>query len=126
MPDRIKQFEKQNYLNIETFRKNGIGLKTPVWFVLEGETLYVWTEADSGKAKRIRNNPNININPCKGDGTPLGEWVAASAAIDASPEALAYTQKLFGKKYGMVFSLFGLLGKFRRAKYISVKIQVAG
>jgi PPOX class probable F420-dependent enzyme len=126
MSDQIKQFEKQDYLNIETFRKNGMGVKTPVWFVLEGEMLYVWTETGSGKAKRICNNPNININPSKGDGTPLGEWMAASAIIDGSPEALGYIKKLFAQKYGLVFSLFGLLGKIRRAKYISVKIQVTG
>jgi uncharacterized protein len=126
MPEQIKQFEKQSYLNIETFRKTGMGVKTPVWFVQEGQMLYVWTEANSGKAKRIRNNPKINVNPSKGDGTPLGEWVAANASIEASPEALAHTQKLFDRKYGFVFSLFGLLGKLRRAKYTSVKIQVMG
>lgn len=31
MPD---PFERRHYLNIETFRKNGQGVKTPLWFVL--------------------------------------------------------------------------------------------
>ena len=122
----LKQFENQQYVAIESFRKNGMGVKTPVWFVQEGETLYAWTEATSGKAKRIRNNRTIKIAPCKGDGTPVGEWAAAQASVDESPEALEHIQGLMRKKYGLAFSLFGLLGILRRAKYIRVKIVVAG
>ncbi|HAE59309.1 MAG TPA: PPOX class F420-dependent oxidoreductase, partial [Anaerolineae bacterium] len=47
-------FQNQQYLSIETFRKNGQGVKTPVWFVQDGEVLYIWTQTDSGKAKRVR------------------------------------------------------------------------
>ena len=59
----VKQFRDQEFLSIETFRKNGIGVKTTVWFVQEGDMLYVWTIGDSGKAKRIRNNARVNIAP---------------------------------------------------------------
>ena len=59
----LKQFEKQQYLNIETFRKNGQGVKTPVWFVEDGETLLVWTEAGSGKARRIRSDSTVRVAP---------------------------------------------------------------
>jgi hypothetical protein len=45
---------QQQYLNLETFRKSGVGFKTPVWFVQDGETLFVRTVANSGNAKRIR------------------------------------------------------------------------
>jgi uncharacterized protein len=119
----LKQFENQQYLAIESFRKNGVGVKTPVWFAQEGETLYAWTEATSGKAKRIRRDGKIKIVPSKGDGTPIGEWVAAQAALDESPEALEQVRGLMRKKYGLAFSLFGVLGMLRRAKYVRVKIQ---
>ncbi len=76
----LEQFENQQFLNIETFRKSGAGVKTPVWFAQDGKTLYVWTQADSGKAKRIRINPDVKIAPSKADGTPLGEWVPAKAS----------------------------------------------
>ena len=32
MPDVIAQFAGAKYLNLETFRKTGIGVRTPVWF----------------------------------------------------------------------------------------------
>jgi PPOX class probable F420-dependent enzyme len=53
----LQQFEKQQYLNLETFRKNGDGVKTPIWFVQAGEKLYVRTGGESGKVKRIHNHP---------------------------------------------------------------------
>jgi hypothetical protein len=34
-------------------------VKTPVWFVLHDGALYVYTEADSWKVKRVRNNPRV-------------------------------------------------------------------
>ena len=75
----IDQFAKKQYLNLETFRKNGESMKTPVWFVQEGEILYVQTVANSGKVKRVRNNGRVNVTPCKVDGTPIWTWVPANA-----------------------------------------------
>jgi len=109
----LKPFEKQKYLNIETFRKSGLGVKTPVWFVQEGETLYVWTGAQSGKAKRIRNNGAVRIAPSTGTGQALGEWLPAQAQLDETPEGLKHLQELMSKKYGFMFHLFGFLGKLR-------------
>lgn len=122
----LQQFENQQYINIETFRKNGQGVKTPTWFAREGETLFVWTEVASGKVKRIRNNPQISLAPSKGDGTPVGEWVRAAAALDESAEALKHLNHLIQKKYGFAFIVFGLLGRLRGAQYTALKIQVTG
>jgi uncharacterized protein len=72
-----QQFDNQKYLNIETFRRNGNGVKTPVWFVQVEKTLYVRTSANSGKVKRVNNNPIVNIAPCKIGGDPIGESVPA-------------------------------------------------
>jgi hypothetical protein len=49
MKEHVKQFEQQNYLNLETFKRSGQGVKTPVWFIQEGCTLYIRTGAESGK-----------------------------------------------------------------------------
>ena len=120
-----KQFEKQNYLNIETFRKSGQAVKTPVWFVEDGDALYVWTQAGSGKAKRIRNNGTVNIAPSTGSGEPVGEWLPARAQADESPTAIQRVEKLMKKKYGIMFHIFGFLGRLRGgSKYTAIKIQV--
>ena len=35
MPDAIGQFAKAKYLSLETFRKTGVGVRTPVWFAAD-------------------------------------------------------------------------------------------
>jgi PPOX class probable F420-dependent enzyme len=122
----LEQFQNQQYLNLETFRRNGLGVKTPIWFAQDEEALYAWTQTDSGKAKRIRFNPDVRIAPAKADGTPLGEWMPAKAHADESGAALAHVERLFKKKYGAAFILFGWMGKMRGAKYTSIRLQVEG
>lgn len=118
----IENFQNHKYLNLETFRKSGVGVRTPVWFVREGDALYVWTQANSGKAKRIRNNPRVRVAPCTARGDLLGEWVEAHAEVDASPAALKHVQKRMTAKYGLAYRGFQLMGKLQRAQYTTLKI----
>ena len=118
-------FDHQQYLNLETFRKNGNGVKTPVWFVEDGDTLFVRTDANSGKVKCIRNHQNVTIAPCKMDGTPLGDCIEASASLVSDPEIDRKVDRLLGKKYGLMKSLFGLAASIQGRKNTIIEIKVA-
>ena len=118
-------FNRQSYLNLETFRKNGSGVKTPVWFVEDGGVLFVRTAATSGKVKRIRNHPQVHIAPCKMDGTLLGNWTQASARRVSDPEIDRHVDRLLGKKYGWMKSIFGLASSIRGLRYTILEIKVA-
>lgn len=117
-------FEKQQYVNLETFRKNGLGVKTPVWFVQEADTLFVRTMANSGKVKRIRNNGNVNIAPCKVDGALLGDWMPATAreVIDEATEKKV--DRLLSKKYGLMKTLFSVMSAMQGQKYTVLEVKV--
>ena len=116
--------DHQPYLNLETFRKNGNGVKTPVWFVEDGGALFVRTDATSGKVKRIRNQPQVHIAPCKMDGALLGDWMEASARLVSDPKIDRAVDRLLGKKYGLMKSLFGLASAIRGRKYSILEIKV--
>jgi PPOX class probable F420-dependent enzyme len=76
VPDpKLAQFDGQNYISLETFKKNGQGVKTPVWFVLYENVFYVYTEADSWKVRRIRNNPRVRVAACNVRGAVKGRWL---------------------------------------------------
>ncbi|HEX7138436.1 MAG TPA: PPOX class F420-dependent oxidoreductase [Vicinamibacterales bacterium] len=77
----LSQFDGQNYISLETFRKNGQGVKTPVWFVRQNDVFYVYTEADSGKVKRIRNNSRVRVAVCNMRGDVRGPWLDATASL---------------------------------------------
>ena len=59
-----KEISGQKYVCLTTFRKSGIGVVTPVWFAERDNKLYVKTRIESGKSKRIRNNPSVRVAPC--------------------------------------------------------------
>ena len=109
----LNQFKDQDFLSLETFRKNGIGVKSPVWFAEEDNILYMWTVGESAKIKRIRNNPQVKIAPCKRFGEVTGEWVEARAAMDDSTAAVQHVEKLLRKKIGLGFVIFQFIDGIR-------------
>ena len=77
----FKDIGNPTYIALETFRKSGAGVVTPVWVVAENGKLYVWTVDNSGKVKRIRNNPRVRIAVSDAKGAPKSEWVEAQAQV---------------------------------------------
>jgi hypothetical protein len=112
------------YINLETFRKSGVGVKTPVWFVQDGDTIFVRTVANSGKVKRIRNNGQVNIAPCKVDGALLGDWLPATAREVKDKETDRKTDRLLDKKYGLTKKMFALTSALQGRKNAILEIKL--
>ena len=123
-------FAGQKYLNLETFKKNGDGVKTPVWFAADpsasldssGAKIYAYTIGVSGKVKRVRNNPRVKIAPCNMSGKVLGEWVEARAEIISGEEAVRGMQ-LLNKKYFPWKQLLAVFAFFSRRERIVFAIR---
>ncbi|MGP8069163.1 MAG: PPOX class F420-dependent oxidoreductase [Candidatus Bathyarchaeia archaeon] len=98
----MTQFEGQRYIALETFKRNGEGVRTPIWFVEESGKLYVWTSATSGKAKRIRNNPRVRFASSSVRGKPKDEWVEGEAQT-LNPNDSTRPTELIRRKYGVQF-----------------------
>jgi len=115
------EFDGHKYLNLETFKKSGDGVKTPVWFAADpatnlassGAKLYLYTIGVSGKVKRVRNNARVKIAPCDMRGRVLGEWVEARAEIVTGEEA-ARGMQLLNKKYFPWRQLLGFFASFSK------------
>ena len=121
----LESFKKEQYINVETFRKNGVGVKTPVWFVESNGELCFTTEAASGKVKRMHNNPAVKIAPCKMDGTVTGEWQPAAIRFMQVDEIQA-VDKAYSKKYGLMKTLFELpkiFSKKPERAFIAIKLS---
>jgi hypothetical protein len=125
MTDAVSQFASAKYLNLETFRKNGMGVRTPVWFAQQpaspsphrpSAVFYVYSSPDAGKVKRIRNNSKVRIAPCTLRGNLRGAWVEARARI-CPPEEAAQGQQLLRKKYWpkVIMDFFGHLAGRKHA-----------
>jgi len=110
--DKLAQFANQKYLNLESYRKNGEGVRTPLWFVEDDGTLYFYTVAHSYKVKRLRNNPRVRVVPCDARGKVKGEWVDATARWLDATEA-RHADDLLNGKYGLFKRVLNFLAKLR-------------
>jgi len=96
-------FDRARYINLETFRRNGQGVRTPVWFVVSvapggGTVFYVPTGGRSGKVKRLRRDAAVRVAPCDMRGRTTGPWVAARGRV-ADEDEFATGTGLLNRKY---------------------------
>ena len=71
------------FVSLTTFRRSGAPVSTPVWVARDGESLVVLTPVGSGKVRRLRHDPRVEIRPCGRFGAVAGdvESVAAIAEV---------------------------------------------
>ena len=78
------------YMLLTTFRRDGRAVATPVHVVAEADRLFFRTWDISGKAKRLRHTPTVEVAPCSSRGRSRGPGVRAKAVLldgDASEQA---------------------------------------
>ena len=107
MENKLEPFLDQKYINLETYKKDGTPIRTPVWFVIDKNLIYVITRDSTGKVKRLRNNQNVRIVLCSFKGEPKNGWVKGVAEKIRGEEADKVI-KLRKKKYGMFARLIGI------------------
>ena len=110
-----------NYISVESFRRDGTAVRTPMWFVAENDgaepVFYLSTNADSFKVKRMRRTPRVRIAACDRRGRVSGDWVEAQATVVGEPEQGRAT-KAFDRKYfpwKQVINLMSCVMRYRRA-----------
>lgn len=120
--DAITPFLSAKYLNLETYRKNGQPVQTPVWFVTNNGIIYVTTPSTTGKVRRLNHNVNIRIVPSDMNGNPKGNWIHATAYFANESESVKAIA-LRKKKYGIMAKLIGLT-VYRKGTPIVIGIKV--
>lgn len=121
--DELTRLSQSKYLSLTTFRKSGEGVATPVWVARDGDHLYVTTEADSWKVKRLRNNPKVLLAPCDMRGTLTGDQVPGTARL-LDEDGTKHVSTLMGRRYGLLYRAMGLRQVFRRGGAGSIGIEI--
>jgi PPOX class probable F420-dependent enzyme len=107
----VDEIGRSKYVSLTTYRKNGTGVATPVWHVVDGGELFIVSDADAWKVKRIRNNSNVVVTVCSfrgkiAPGAPSAQGTArlldetgtkASRALLARKYVLSRTGNWFTK-----------------------------
>src|SRR5439155_20933509 len=85
------------FVLLTTFRKNGIGVPTAMWFAHDHSKLYMVTGKTAGKIKRIHNNSRVLLAPCTLGGRVLDKGVEGYAR-ELPPAQHEYANTLLGSK----------------------------
>jgi PPOX class probable F420-dependent enzyme len=65
----VDEISRSRYVSLTTYRKDGTPVATPVWHAERGGELFIVSDADAGKVKRIRNNGHVLVTVCGARGT---------------------------------------------------------
>jgi PPOX class probable F420-dependent enzyme len=89
------------YCLLISFRRSGDPVPTPVWFGRDDAgRLYVRTEADAAKVKRIRADARVRIAPANARGKPTGPLAGGRARVlDGHEEA--HAESAIQANYGL-------------------------
>ncbi|MEI5033281.1 PPOX class F420-dependent oxidoreductase [Streptomyces sp. S1A(2023)] len=122
----VERLAASRYVLLTTFRRDGRAVPTPVWVMRDGGCLAVWSVADAGKVKRIRNSGRVTVAPCDWRGVPKGESVPGVGELPADQDTVHYLD-LMKRKYGLVARV-GLLGSRLKGsghRAVGIRIRLA-
>jgi PPOX class probable F420-dependent enzyme len=102
------------YLSVTSFKRDGTGVATPLWFVSDGERLFALTDLHSAKVARIRHDPRVLVAPCRASGKLRGEPLRARAEVLTDSADLERVQTLLIGRYKISYRLMMLVYRLGR------------
>jgi PPOX class probable F420-dependent enzyme len=100
---QLLDFADVQYINLETFKKDGTKVTTPVWVAQQNNSLVVTTGKNAGKVKRIRNNGKAIIYTTNQSGSKkLSEELEVKGTILIDEDLKTEAVTILKKKYGMM------------------------
>lgn len=98
VPAQLQPFVRQRTILLQTRKRDGSWVPTPVNIAVGGDRAYIRTYAKAGKSKRLRNFPEVRFSPSTIRGRPTGAMVNARARLLAGGEARTAARTL-SRKY---------------------------
>lgn len=120
----LEEIESEKYIAVETYKKNGNIVRTPVWFTIKDNQIFVVTRDQTGKVKRLKNNTQVKIATCTIKGDIKGKWVSGIAEIlDEGKTKDAVKRR--DKKYGFFSKMARFLTK-NKGELLAFSIKIRG
>ncbi|MCI0397730.1 MAG: PPOX class F420-dependent oxidoreductase [Chloroflexi bacterium] len=123
MIGRLAQFSGSFFATLETYRRDGTAVRTPLFFVERDEVLYLRSAAQTHKVRRIARDPRVRIVPSAWRGRPLGVWLEGEARLYDAGE-LPWVNELVKQKYGLAKRLIDLRSRLRGYRFVVIAVVV--
>ena len=119
----LNDIESEKYISVETYRENGNPVRTPVWFTIKDNQIFVVTRDQTGKVKRLKNNTQVKIATCTIRGEIKGKWISGIAEI-LDGEKTRDAIKRRDKKYGFLSKMARFLTK-SKGELLAFSIKIS-
>jgi PPOX class probable F420-dependent enzyme len=93
----------ERFVSLTTFRRTGEPVSTPVWVARDGDALVVTTPGTSGKVKRLRHTPRVELRPCSRTGKVDEAAVPVPGVAAIEPRD---RPDIFRAKYKLEYRIF--------------------
>ena len=102
--ERLQPFGRQRTILLQTRKRDGSWVGTPVSIAVQADRAYFRTYATAGKPKRLRNFPDVRFSPANFRGKPTGPTFRARARLLDGTDART-AARLLRRKYPVLQGL---------------------
>ncbi len=119
----LEPLVRQRTILLTTYRRDGTPVGTPVHVAVEGDRAFVRTWDTTGKLKRIRPNPGVEVRPSTFGLRPTGAAIRARARVLEGEES-AHASRMLARKYPVLHGLLTPLAhRLRGNETIHIKLR---
>ncbi len=126
MTTAIDELRRARYLSLASYRRDGTPVATPVWFAEDSGALYVFTNEEAGKVKRLRRDARVRVARCTVGGRLLGPWFDSEARLVEDHREIERAFGALRARYGLsmrIADLFSTLaGRIGARRIIRVEL----
>jgi PPOX class probable F420-dependent enzyme len=121
--------DRLRYCSLATKKRSGTWVWTAVWFA-PGDAVheyYIFSAANAGKVKRLRNFSDIQVAPCTSTGKITGPPSSGHGRlvddVDECEQAYRVLRSKYGWQMGLLDFLSRLSGRIHHRQVISIKLD---
>jgi PPOX class probable F420-dependent enzyme len=113
----------EQFVSLTTFGRDGTPIPTPVWIARDGDALVVTTPTDTGKVKRLRHNPRVELRPCNRRGAVPEGVSSVTGSAEVVPPEPRHVAAL-RQKYGMQYRIGTVVERLVRGRRERVILRI--
>jgi PPOX class probable F420-dependent enzyme len=120
MNDKLDIFRSTKSIVLTTFKRDGTPVPTPVSIAFDGDRAFFRTYDKAWKARRLRNNPNVEVAAATVGGKPTGPAIHAQARLLDGDDAKRAAKALATRHrflQAVLVPLFHRLKRYRTLHY---------
>ena len=125
----LERLAVEPYSSLTTYRRDGTAVSVPIWHAVAGDRIYMFTEADAFKVKRLRRDPRVAIAPCNWRGAVHGPAWSGHGRVVEDPAVVRRAYEALDRKYGwqkwIVDGLSRLAGRYHGRAILEIELDGA-